>query len=321
MSLANHLFVKYDIPDHLFNCWDVFHFYEYGYEKDMYIKWYIKIAQGESVRKILPIKLTKKQAHLFMQAPRNLSFEEAVRWAQITSMKGDKRLINAVFEMESPCTIFCHRTYFEPTLEEWEHFWLTSFQFFINHPMLDRSQYRNVIDYVIYHKFGDGTRESRENAPLKNFEFANRSPLTLLDQVEMWHKGLETEKIKGFKEWEKSSTDDFLFEEGIEGRKSHKIWRIRELLNNRELRKEGRAMHHCVFSYVNSCKSGRTSIWSLTLEQHNEEVRCVTVEMNIASKKIIQIQRKYNKPPSVKEKEIIKRWVAKEGLKFSEYLD
>ena len=46
-----------------------------------------------------------------------------------------------------------------------------------------------------------------------------------------------------------------------------------ELLDSTALYAEGRAMHHCVYSYANRCRRGETAIWSLRMRVRSEEKR------------------------------------------------
>lgn len=296
-SLAKYLFAKYDIPAHLFNCWDGDNKREQGY--------YIDIATGVSVKKIIPLKITKKQAHLFLKAPGNLNFGQAVRWAQITSLGGDKSLVDATLKSGVGDAISNRGR---------NEFILSMVQFFVNNPMLDRQQFDHVNDYVNHVKYGHETLDGVGGRIQPDFTFSGRAPLVLLEQVEAWHKDLAKAKVRKFIEWPPTSIGEFVLEESNLGNKNHKIWMIEELTSNKVLSREGKAMHHCVYSYVESCRIGRASIWSMTLTSGGSKERCLTVE--VSSKRISQVYGSCNRSSTSVEDGILNRWAAQEGLSY-----
>jgi hypothetical protein len=93
-----------------------------------------------------------------------------------------------------------------------------------------------------------------------------------------------------------------------------KVWRIRELLSSQELIAEGRRMSHCVASYANSCHKGICSIWSMEVETDFGTEPLLTIEVNHQRKEMCQARGKANRLPTDKEKDILRRWAAKEQL-------
>ena len=60
-------------------------------------EWFIHIGAGGNIRAAdTPIKLTRRMAHAFPEAPRGNSLERNLRWAQVVGMGGSERLANAV---------------------------------------------------------------------------------------------------------------------------------------------------------------------------------------------------------------------------------
>jgi hypothetical protein len=54
---------------------------------------YRALACGQSPRKLdFPILLTKQMAHNFLQAPKDLLLEQALRWGQVRGLGGEARL-------------------------------------------------------------------------------------------------------------------------------------------------------------------------------------------------------------------------------------
>src|SRR5208283_3866653 len=123
-----------------------------------------------------------------------------------------------------------------------------------------------------------------------------------------------TAYVKG--EWTASGIRGYDVIEGREGSSSLRRWTIRELLCGRELAAEGRAMHHCVASYIRSCARRVTSIWSLQMHNHEGSQRILTVEVRLSAKTICQARGKRNVMPDAKGKDILRRWAAQEGLRL-----
>jgi len=294
-SLARHMLVKYDMPDFMDNAWDA-EYHVNDYKKA--IEWYLVIGNGGNLRKCenLPFPVTKKIAHLFLQTPVAYEVEEGLVWGLIHSMGGGKR------------HIFCK----------------TVIQFFVNNPMFDLNQFGPVIDYIWSKKY-DPQRMVIDGEVLldyvpeqRNFSMNGRDPLLLMNQVEEWHKVLGKQTKRGDMNWESSKYRSFQFIEGNITKGTQVTWDINELLSSSALRAEGKAMKHCVASYDRSCKSGRCSIFSLERMSINGTERCLTLE--ITHEKLAEARGKYNRRPSHKEMDILRKWSAREGLSVSKYL-
>ena len=107
-------------------------------------------------------------------------------------------------------------------------------------------------------------------------------------------------------------------ETGTRG-KNMRVWRIRELLSAAALAAEGRAMRHCVASYLQSCAAGHVSIWSMTLTTKDGIERQQTVEVT-RQRVIVQSRGKRNRKASDRERGVLRRWAAREGLTISRYV-
>jgi hypothetical protein len=302
LSFVHHVLAKYEVPDFFDQVWTR----DNGVEHD----WYIHVAQGKNIMTapgfLERYPCTKKMAHFFMQAPSNYDFKKAWRFGQVMAMGGTPRLTEAVIGS---------KLYSGTTLDD---FCLSIIRFFIANPMLDLAQVGPIVDYIWNQKYenqtifvGRGQIEHR-GPPQPNFSMTGRTVESLMAQVERWHRQLGKEKKGGDQHWEHSSSKDFEFQEGSNESRNVKFWRITELLSSRELSSEGRAMHHCVASYAGSCASGRSSIWSLTRQDHTGLFKHLTIE--ISGKRLNQIRGLNNRGPTEKEMSIIKRWVSREGF-------
>ena len=307
-SLARHLMARYQVPQFMDSVW--FWRSPGGYR---YRDWFVLIGRGGNIRTTkAPILLTKKIVHHFFQAPDDYTVEGALRWGQVHSLGGRRRLADAILATQ------LGRSF------ENEDFWFTVIRFFANNPMLDRSHVGPVVDFLQNQRFepqhvftAPGVREERP-PPQPNLSMHGRSPDTLLRQVDAWHDRLGKVRRAGDFQWERSNIRPFEFET----RASHKIlkiWRIRELLSSSELAAEGLAMQHCVYSYAHSCKAGRCSIWTMEVESHTGDEKRQTIEVNNHGV-IVQSRGKRNAHPTAQELEVLHRWAQKAKLQVSSYL-
>ena len=307
-SLARHLFAKYSVPSFMDSVWQ----HGSGQAKG----WFIHIGMGHNIRTAthLPLPLTKKMAHHFLQAPADYSVYAAFRWAQIQALGGNKAVANAI------AVTRIARQFKD------NDFWLSVLRFFIDNPMLDTRQYGPIIDYIWHEKYEPriffiDRGVAREDPPAQpNFTMRGRTPDTLLRQVDAWHHRLGQEARGGQLQWVKSKIPDFRFVEGQSEHRNMKVWTIRELLNSKELSAEGRAQQHCVGSYTHSCFKGQTSIWTLDVQTSLEREKLVTIELHLRTKTIRQVRGLRNRLATRREMEVIRRWAIQENLQIPSYV-
>ena len=307
-ELARHLLAAYEVPFFMDSVWfngNVTH-----------QNWFKHIGTGQNIRtaRDMPIPLTKKMAHHFLKAPRHYTIEEALRWGQVHALGGDKYLTDAL-----------RGTRLTQTFSN-DNFWINVIRFFIANPMLDVSHANPIIDYIWHQKY-ENQRVfvergiAREIGPAQpNFSMRGRTPETLLRQVEAWHGELGREAKGGELEWFGSEIGEFHTLEGSEEARNMKFWSIRELLSSDELIDESRALKHCVSTYARSCHTGRSSIWSMEIEDENGRRKILTIEVAPQAKVIRQVRGKQNRSATPKEKDLLGRWAEQEGLRLAGYI-
>lgn len=309
-SLARHLFARWPVPAFMDSVW----FKGHGSDGIRQQEWFLHVGRGENLRTAnLPLTYTKRMAHHFMQAPSDLTTEAALRWGQIHGLGGNAGLVRAILG-----------THLATTFEH-DDFWITVLRFFIANPMFDTAHVRPIIDYIHHQRFvpqelvlASGVIVGGTPAQ-PNFTMKGRTPMSLLRQLESWHRGLA--KVRQPEaEWPRSGFRGFEFVEGSEKGGNLKIWRIAELLDTKSLVTEGRLMKHCVATYVRSCSRGRCSIWTLEIEVGGGRSKALTIEVNNAAKLICQARGKRNAVASEKERSILRRWAEQAGLIVAGYL-
>lgn len=311
-SFVRHLLVKYEMPLFMDQAWLNGHLLDPAPYQD----WYIHIGQGGNLRTAsrLPFPITKMEAHYFMQAPDDCSIPEALRYGQILALGGSPRLAQAMrgTQIIPPSVLSTDATS--------NDFCLSVIRFFIANPMLDMAHIHPITDYIWNQKYQCG-REFVDHVavtrppPQPNFSMHGRTPESLLMQVERWHRQLGKENKGGKLQWEHSTVKDFELQEG--NGKNARIWRVMELLSSAELNTEGRTMHHCVASYAGSCASGKSSIWTLTLETEKGFFKCLTIE--VSNKQIRQVRGLNNRNSTQQENTVLSKWAQVEGLGRATY--
>jgi hypothetical protein len=291
-SLARHLLANFDVPAFMDTAW-----FQSNSEAARQQEWFKHIGKGHNVRKTdLPLAFTRMMAHAFLQAPTDLTVEEALRWSQVIGMGGDEALARSLLA-----------TPLGDSFEN-EEFWVTVVQFFANNPMLDPSQVGPMVDFIRYHKYqpqetvAEGGRIEYGPPPLPDFSMKGRTVAALLQRMDEWHERLAKESRIHRTWFRPSGISSFDYEEPMgDNDDSARRWTIRELLSSKELQMEGRAMSHCVGSYSGSCARGSTSIWSLQVEFPDHTTQHVlTIAVKNDTRAITQVRGKRNAPPTGK---------------------
>ena len=293
-GLLRHCFAKYELPLFLDSAW-----LPGGREVER--RWYVNLGTGFPARLLnyLPIPLTKWMAHEFMRAPDYCTIPEALRWGQVRAMGGDANL-----------AWYVNRSWLGRNHFGEDAFWTTVIGFFAGLDTFDNRHLETVVDYI---------RHQRTIQP--GFSVKGRTPEALLRQTEAWHlRHNHARNRGGALVWKASGVGEFTAGEGKEARR--KEYAVRELLSSNELLAEGKAMHHCVSSYADSCNAGKCSIFSLSvyLPTAFETQRLVTIEVNLRNRQVVQAKRKYNAVPMPKEMQLIREWADQTGLTLSKWL-
>jgi hypothetical protein len=301
-SLARHVWANYDVPLFMDKAWT------HGTPQQQ--AWFKHIGAGKNIQTAdgIPIPLTKKMAHHFLEAPANYSIEAAFRWGQTIALGGDRRLADALRE-----------TRLAQDFRD-DDFWSSVIRFFVRNPMLDPVHINPIIDYIWNQRYEPRIvfverGVARDLGPEQpNMSMRGRTVATLLRAVTEWHRRLGRETSGGRLQWQRSEIREFEFVEGTEQSQNMRVWRIRELLSSQELIAEGRRMCHCVASYASSCYQRLCSIWSMDVESEEGTEALLTIEVNHRQKAICQVRGKRNRLPTNKEIDILRRWALREKL-------
>lgn len=309
-SLLNHLFVRYgELPPFLEQVWLA----GTGERQADMRRLYLFLAAGNSLAhyRAMPIAYTKKMAHHFIQAPRTISVEQAIRWGEVKGMGGDDDLAHAVVQSRLAIDFQNYK------------FWNVVLQWLIRHPEVDRARVGAIIDYLHFQRFepqylltGEGQPET--GAPREpNLTMRGRTPESLLRQVDLWQRTPQERFVYRLNDWTPCGVAGYeLLEEDAHGELVN--WTIRELLSSRAIVQEGAAMGHCVAQYIGDCQNGDASIWSLQRETATHKSRALTIELCPNSRYLVQFSGCHNRSPTEDEIRIVSNWTRAAKLQVLE---
>ncbi|MEM6684312.1 MAG: PcfJ domain-containing protein [Bacteroidota bacterium] len=292
-SIIKHCFVKYEVPEFMYEAWR-------DYNRK-YISWFIDLAYGQSVKSLskMPIRLTKKAAHYFLQAPKEYTIEMALRRAQALAFGTDELLAGRI-----ACTGLSRNNF------QHEAFWETVIQFFMKQTMLDFNKMEEIIDYL---------SDCIHNNP--EYSIKGRTITSLTRQSDEWHteQAVYNASMVEMFTWTPTLNSSFIVEKWEE--KEAKKYRLFELCSSKELIVEGRKMNHCVASYARSCCVKVASIYSLRCSSvtKGQEI-LATIEVDNKSQTIVQAKARFNRPISATAKNIMSDWATEHDLKIGKWL-
>jgi hypothetical protein len=315
-ALARHLLARYEVPVFMDQAWfeDADRLGGQAQMSDSSNRvqeqeWFIHIGTGGNIRAMdTPIRLTRRMAHLYLEAPTRNTIRRNLRWAQVIGMGGDERLASAVL-----------RTRLGRHFEN-DDFWSSVVLFLVNNTMMDPSWVGPVVDYVYHMKYaphrvvqeGGGVEEAPPPQP--GFAMKGRSATKLLGQVEAWHGHLSREQYVAFQSWQPCGVRPFEQEDETEELGPVR-WTVQELLSSWELAAEGRAMNHCVVSYSDQCADGNASVWSICVQKRGAQERenVLTVALDVEERTVTQARGRYNALPNQRPKSAKIRREAQNG--------
>jgi len=303
-SLARYLLARYEVPLFMDGVW-------FSHRRS-HQAWFIHIGAGNNIRtaKALPIALTKKMAHQYLQAPAHYGVLAAFRWAQVRSLSESLSLCNAIADTQLG-------RHFKD-----DEFWMSVIRFFVNNPTMDSVHVHPVVDYIWNQKYEDvhgydANGELENTGPAQpNFTMRGRTTYSLLAQVEAWHRNLGC--ATSFKEqsrWARWVIEDFNFIEGSESDENSRVWCVRELLSSGELYAEGRNLKHCVGTYASACAKGESAIYAMGLREQTGLRKLLTIEVHRKHRAIAQVRGKRNRKPTIAEWQVVQRWAQLNNLK------
>lgn len=296
---AEHVFGKYPVARHVRSVWIA----EANprdersrLELALRLSVYLTAASGGSVHKACTGEfMTKKETHRFLNLSHTDSFTQAVWFALACSHTSDLGVAKrAAFSR------LTEHSYLDP-------FWREALRFFCANPV-PIARMNDVIDFL---------RQERARNP--NYSLKGRTLASVAQQVEQWHRAIHRARRMGNATWEGADLVDAIYHDQSMSKDRRVDWRFIQIKTSQALAEEGTAMHHCVYAYQQMCISGAVSIWSLkqrpaTRNQAAAWSRALTIEMDNARQRLVQLRGYANRPMNADERQIVSRWAADNGL-------
>jgi len=285
-ELARHLLARYEVPAFMDPVW----FREGNAEARRQQDWFKHIGGGGNIRTAdVPLKMSKKMAHHFLQAPEHYTVEEALRWGQVMGQGGRRELAAAI-----------DNTRLGRSFEE-EAFWSSVVSFLVRYPELDDERVGPIVNYIHCQKYEPRELEGGETGepPESHFSMKSRSLPKLLRQVERWEKMWVREEHLGPEDTgykKRAKFAPFYHEEEDERTGRTLQWSIQELSTARSLSSEGREMNHCVATYAS--KLGKLSIWSLQVREGTWNQRVLTIAIDPEECVVTEVRGRFNSNPA-----------------------
>lgn len=301
-GLLDHMFVRYPVPGFLYQACRKGAGHPFEDMHEMYRQWFLSLAQGGSFSKLVKAFMTSKEAYVFLSAPSGARIHENVWWAKMKVAGLPTPVIERLRER-----VFAHYFFDDPHGRLGE-----MIQFYARyHEGMDRVTFGEITDFLEWKLRNDGA-----------FSLKGRTLNSVTKLTNEWHHLMQKARLGHSVEWKGLGFLDWEYEA------KDRIWTVCELRNNKELLNEGRKQKHCVYSYVQACVGGRTTIFSMRAYRkivggYNDdgtviwnrscELERITIEVN-SHRMVVQIRGLMNRPPTDNEKLYLRHWAGERGL-------
>jgi len=279
-SFVDHHLVQWAVPCSMYQCFGTS---DGGWPRGDQVNLFFHLTRGGSLRSTyMPIPLTRRQQHAFRVLPDRSTPLEAMRKVQVLDAGGSAGLARAVVESRLGRAAG-HEAYASVLIG-----------FLVRKPDLELVEVGPLVDFLLDRRPRLGGRCLR----------------TLRGEMVEWHVRMRHARDFGELPERFASAGiaplDWMLR--VNGRPAR--WTTREILTPQALAQEGRAMHHCVWSYLRRIVSGDVSIHSLGLDGRR---RC-TIEVRNGPRQIVQVRGLQNRLADREERVAIRRWAEAAGL-------
>lgn len=268
------------------------------------------MASGGSFRKMPGFEgwFTAKMGHYLLHAPKTLTWEDAIARAYLCGL-GLSKSVQKILHI-------CKDEHYFIICDKQQPLW----RFLLRYPDISDKDVSRIITFCMHQTKGNHTviNEAqgisiRVEALYPGFNIQGATPASVLRKVDAWEAHLKAIIHKPY-------TAELPVAEGVKGieyflpGKVQMPLVIRQITRPLDLIREGRAMRHCVASYLDGCIKGKWSIWVVRMG----ESRLATIELR-PDKKIYQVKGRFNETPAEPVFQAVKAWCRQESLKLIDY--
>jgi len=272
-------------------------------ENDMFLGWFCNIATGKSFATTTKGFFTKKEAHLFLSAPRENSIHRNILWARCKAVGMPENLMRILLQRKGD-TLIGPDSWWNDVIAFVGRVVVKEPGSLTPHILQDLMDFFDAVSLLTNDRIN----------------FAGRTLQSVIRLSNYWHQQATKAKFTGSVSWEAVVIPTWIWYDD----RNKIFWGIKQLTSSKELYREGQAMHHCVYSYTDMCVAGHTAIFSVKTffdEKCSEmDERRATLELDVGSKSIVQAKGKMNEIPPAKDMNVISKWAHIHGLRLSEWL-
>lgn len=305
-SLIRHLFVRFEMPRH----WDAV-WYQEGAIDYAQLEWFVHVASGQSLRRArgLPLVLTKQATHAMTLAPDDLSLFEVMRWGQLRAMGADRELCRQLLKTRAAIDFANDSRLWEPL-----------FRLMIRDPEFRPQMASALVEYLGMRQLG--------RADLEYYRFTRKTLRSLRREMAafyrehphaVWenHEVPVTRVLPQARKRRVYNWPGLRSVQGLDEVDSCSVrWCLFELRRSYLLESEGRHLGHCVADYINACREGNSSIWSLRSFRGEGQRWEATIEVYPKLRAIVQVEGYGNTRPSEEALAKIRSWAKWNRLRF-----
>jgi hypothetical protein len=294
-DFAKWIFCEYPVPYFMLS---IFHRKKtqrmFDERKETFFLWLLAVGQGQSFSKMIKGILSKKEAHLFLQAPKHNTIVENIWWARCKGRNLYNGLTDYVVKR------------FGRSVNFTDVFWIKTLDFF--------DQYQEHINVVTIQEILDFLFPRHANDT--NFSLKGRTINSLIQLSNEWHRQQQATKHGKYAQWDGMDIDNWHWKNKVTETK----WSIKQIRNSKELYNEGRKMRHCVYGYVLSCVKGSAAIFTMESgDETNNAEKHLTIEV-LNGREVTQARGKLNRTPNNMESKVLFHWAQDRNLVISNWM-
>lgn len=285
-ALIDHLFVEYPVPEVLYRAWPSPDQTARG--NDKWRQWFLCFAQGGSLYKLGQIargwEVSKRFAHQFAQHAGAQSIHRVAIETELRLLGVKRRAAELLFTCE-PYMIDVTAVWGEYDRQFLAHWRDTARWIDRNLDELDPG----LTEYLLNWSYRQVRVHNHE------FSWARRTVDASLLHANAYFES----QGRPYARWKKLDID-WASTDG---------WSVAELGDTAELTREGMALSHCVGGYGQTCKSGRSAIFSLRYQG----MSMVTIQLDPETGQVQQALGERNRACSEEEMGQIQAWLGEVG--------
>jgi hypothetical protein len=246
------------------------------------------LGAGASVHEVLrPLKLSRRAAHLFRDAPADVTFVGALRWAQVRAAGGDEALAQCVADVSVVARFLD---------VELEQFLVRALGWLIAHDVSGLDTVDRVLRYALARADFDPSFRLR----------GLRRDQVIEDATEFSIEADERPFVA-------SGLSQPVLQDAQGGR-----WLVTELAHPVALFLEGERMSHCVWGYADEVREQSSALFSLRrFTPGGGQRRALTVEVDLHGREVVQARGRGNREPKEAEVAVLARWAAQNSLRVT----